>query len=450
MQDQIKTYRTDLMTLAHDGIREATRQGADDVKIVIGAQWNNRLVVESGELSLASSLETRQVGVQVIKDQKKGSAATNTISREGLTKAISDALDLARFSVKDPFLVLPDAQEAPKAQELSFFYDEALAHFPTERMQDLMLSTLEVLTRDNRIALERYELSLDVSWNGLVNSRGVTQDVKQAMMGWNFAGMSREGDQVSGMDYDSYFSYSAANVFEKSHEDAQSFVKKLIQNLKPKRCPSYKGVVVLSPRAVLDVFLQFVLYHAGGRQVMDGKSRWPQTGKQVVSPLVTIIDDPHSSLFSHAATFDGDGLPTRKQPIIENGILRTILHDCYSAKKCSTKSAAMSGGPFGLKITPGKETLNALLAKYGQVLLVDRYSGNTDPVDGSFSGVAKSSRLFQNGVDQGAVIETMISGNFFDIASSILSLSRETEVVWGQVESPYFVIDGVTVTGAGT
>jgi PmbA protein len=449
MQDQINTYRTDLMKLAHEGIKEATKQGADDAKIVIGTQWSNRLVVETGELSLASSLETRQVGVQVIKDQKKGSAAINTISQEALTKAISEALDLARFSVRDPFLVLPDKVEAPRAKDLPFFYEDKLANFSTESMQEIMLNTLEIFKRDSRIALERYELTLDVSWNGLVNSRGVVQDIKQSLMSWNFAGMSREGDQVSGMDYDSYFSFTGEKILEKSKSDAELFVKKLIQNLNPKRCPSYKGIVVLSPRAVMDVILHFVLYHAGGRQVMDGKSRWTQVGNQVLSPLVTMIDDPHSSFFSHAATFDGDGLPTRKQPIIENGVLKTILHDCYSAKKCSTQSTAMSGGPFGLRIKSGSESLSSLLANHGQVLLVDRYSGNTDPVDGSFSGVAKSSRLYQNGVDRGPVIETMISGNFFDIAHSILALSSETEVVWGQMESPYFLVDGVSVTGAG-
>ena len=448
MIDQIMAARANLMKIAHQGLLEAQQQGADACKIVIGTHQSNRLVVESGEMSLASSLETRSIGVQVMKDQKKGSAVINTVSQDGLRQAIGDALALAHFSVPDPYLVLPDAREAPRAKELAFLYEEALATYSSEHMQELMLETLDIMQKDPRVALDRYELTLDVSWNGLVNSLGVVQDIKQAMMSWMFMGMAREGEQVSGMDYDSYFSYTSHGIHQKSRQDAELFAKKLVQSLNPRRCPSYKGVVVLSPRAVSDVFLDFILYHAGGRQLMDGKSKWSALETQVVSPLVSISDDPHSSRFSHASSYDGDGLPTRKQSLIEKGVLKTFFHDCYSAKKCGATSTATSGGPFGLTIAPGSDALAALLSQHSQVLLVDRFSGSTDPIDGSFSGVAKSSRLFQKGIDQGPVIETMISGDFFDLAHSVVALSQETEVVGGSLESPFFFIDGIHVTGA--
>jgi predicted Zn-dependent protease len=79
--------------------------------------------------------------------------------------------------------------------------------------------------------------------------------------------------------------------------------------------------------------------------------------------------------------------------------------------------------------------------------MVDRFSGNSDPIKGDFSGVAKSSRLFQRGEDRGSVTETMIAGNFFAIADAVLAVSKEVEIVSGGFASPYVLVDGVSVTG---
>ena len=89
-----------------------------------------------------------------------------------------------------------------------------------------------------------------------------------------------------------------------------------------------------------------------------------------------------------------------------------------------------------------------MLRSHKQLLVVDRFSGNADPIKGDFSGVAKGSRLFINGEDAGSVTETMIAGNFFTIAEEILGVSRETEMVSGSFLSPYILVGGVSVTGA--
>jgi PmbA protein len=81
------------------------------------------------------------------------------------------------------------------------------------------------------------------------------------------------------------------------------------------------------------------------------------------------------------------------------------------------------------------------------MLVVDRFSGNIDPIKGDFSGVAKSSRYFKNGQDHGAVAETMIAGNLFETLNSILAVSSITEDVSGSMQMPWMLVDGVSVTG---
>lgn len=437
-----------LEKLAALGLAEAKKIGADDAKIATNVSFQRRLVVENKQFSLVSSLESRSFALVVHKDQKKGSASINTVTEDGVRKAVADALALAKYSVPDPDLVLAQPSEAPSAKPLDFLYDESLAEMTLEEIQESMGITLARLVRDPRVALDRYEMAVDVSWHGLCSSTGMRQSERQTIASWSFFGMGRDGDEVTGFDYDGSFAFKKSDILARSIHGADLFVDKILRGLKPVKCPSYKGAVLLSPRAVEELLLGMFFYHAGGRQVMDGKSRWENAvGTAVLSPLVTLSDDPHDGSFSGATAFDGDGIPTRPLVLIENGVLKQHLHDCYSAKKCHAKSTATSGGPFSTRIAPGTSALAEVLKGQDKLLLVDRFSGNSDPVKGDFSGVAKSSRLYERGIDRGPVTETMIAGNFFDLAKAVLAVTKEVEMVGGNFRSPYLLVDGISVTG---
>jgi PmbA protein len=437
-----------LERLAALGLAEAKRLGADAAKIATGVSFQKRLVVENKQFSLVSSLESRSFALLVHKDQKKGSASINTVTEDGVRKAVADALALAQFSVPDPDLTLASRDEAPVAKPLDFLYDPSLAEMTLEEIQETMGTTLARLVKDPRVALDRFEMAVDVSWHGLSSSTGMHQTERQTISSWSFFGMARDGDEVTGFDYDGSFAFKKPDILARATDGADRFVEKILRGLNPVKCPSYKGAVLLSPRAVEELFLGMILYHAGGRQVMDGKSRWDKAvGTSVLSPLVTLADDPHDPIFSGATAFDSDGIPTKALSLIEHGVLKQHLHDCYSAKKCKARSTGTAGGPFSARIAAGSSSLASVLKSHDRLLLVDRFSGNSDPVKGEFSGVAKSSRLYEKGVDRGSVTETMIAGNFFELVKAVLAVTQEVEMVGGNFRSPYLLVDGISVTG---
>jgi PmbA protein len=350
--------------------------------------------------------------------------------------------------VPNDALAMPDAALAPVATRLGFLFDDALAETPLRTLQALMQQTLATLTADKRVALDRYEMAITASHHGLVNSHGVRQEERQTAAHWTFFGMARDGDEVSGFDYVSDFAFAAAGLEGKSKVGAEKFAHAIVAQLKPRQAPTYKGPVLLTPRAVEELLVGMALYHAGGRNVMDGKSRWAESiGKPVLSPLVSLVDRPHDARFSGASSFDADGLPTAQRALVDKGVLTLHLHDCESAKRCKTKPNGMAGGPFALTVEPGRTPRATLGDARKELLVVDRFSGNTDPVKGDFSGVAKSSRLLVAGQDAGAVTETMIAGNFFELADAVLAVSAETESVGGSMLAPWILIDNVSVTG---
>jgi len=449
------TALTAQLTKAADvGLDAAKSGGADAAKVGASCAFERRLTVESKEFSLANSIETQRLGLVVHKAQRKGSAQINTLDPDAMRKASADALALASFSVPDSGLIMATQADAPAAKALPFMFDSAVTDLELGELQEIMQVGLTHAVRDPRVALDKFEFGTSTSWHGVFNSNGVRQFEKQTMLTWSFFGMAVETKagsstkEVSGFDYDVGFSWTRKGVEEKLRASAEFFAERVLGNLHPRKCPSYRGPVLLSPRAVEDLIVGMALYHASGSSVMDGKSQWNDAiGKEVIAPLVTIHDNPHDSRMSGATAFDSDGLPTRTHAIIERGTLRTHLHDLYTARKTNAKSTAMAGGPFALALAPGEAALSDLAGARGELLMVDRFSGNSDPVKGDFSGVAKSSRLYVKGKDAGAVSETMIAGNFFEVAKQILSASREVEIVNGAFSSPWLLIDGVSVTG---
>ena len=104
-----------------------------------------------------------------------------------------------------------------------------------------------------------------------------------------------------------------------------------------------------------------------------------------------------------------------------------------------------------LCIDRGEEPLDKLLRRVVEqqkdFLLVQRYSGQVDPVTGDFSGVAKGSEWWHGGERAYCVNETLISGNLFEaLGNSLFGISRKTEIVDSAEESPTLVVDNVSVT----
>ena len=436
-----------LESAAQDLLKYATKKGADRTKISASATMEWRLMIENKELVLANTLETQKFGILVHKDQKKGSATLNNTNPDSLKRSVDDAMTLANFSVADPILTMPDSSEATPAKTLPFMFDDQLAERNLNDLQEFAQTVLARLVRDKRVALDKCEFSISATWHGLYNSLGMKQSEMQTALGWSYFGMAVDGDEVSGFDYDGRHTYRWQGGLDLALEDADKFCEKVVSNLRPGKAPSYKGQVLLSPRAVEEILLGTILYHASGSSVMDGKSKWSESvGKKVVSPLLTITDHPHDERFTGATAFDGDGLPTRDHTLIKNGILGMHLHDCYSAKKTGTKSNACSGAPFAMVVAPGSGELKAMRSARPELLLVDRFSGNIDPVKGDFSGVAKSSRLISNGQDAGPVSETMIAGNLFEVLEQIVSISSVQELVSGAMLLPWMLVDNISIS----
>jgi PmbA protein len=93
----------------------------------------------------------------------------------------------------------------------------------------------------------------------------------------------------------------------------------------------------------------------------------------------------------------------------------------------------------------GRTTLDTLIEEIKNGIILSRFSGNVNPVNGDFSGVVKGGKLVKNGEVQHPVKEVMVAGNIFDALRQLTGVSKERKVIYDSI-LPYMRFDNISFT----
>jgi PmbA protein len=153
--------------------------------------------------------------------------------------------------------------------------------------------------------------------------------------------------------------------------------------------------------------------------------------------------------------FDGEGIPTRRTVVIENGVLTSYLLNTYTARKLGLKTTANASrglagtpgiGPGNYFLQPGPKTAQELIANVTEGLYVTEFLGmGVNLVTGDYSRGA-SGLWISGGELTYPVEEITVAGNLKDMFMNISDIANDLEFR-GSVASPTIRIDGLTVGG---
>ena len=179
-------------------------------------------------------------------------------------------------------------------------------------------------------------------------------------------------------------------------------------------------------------------------------------GEQIANERLTAIDDGRRPGGLGSRPFDGEGLPSRRNVVLEAGRLASFLLDSYSARKvggASTGNATRSAGsapavaPSNLWFEPGDESLEQIIARTERGLLVTELIGQGfNPVTGDYSRGAEGLWI-EAGEIAHPVEEITVAGNFGDMLRDVDAVGND--LLWlGRVASPSLRVSRMTVAGA--
>jgi PmbA protein len=212
-------------------------------------------------------------------------------------------------------------------------------------------------------------------------------------------------------------------------------VTRAVNSLGAKRLEVPKRLPVLFDNYTSSIFLSLLTYGLSARSVQERRSALSdKLGEKIARKNLTVIDDSWMSDGLNTVKYDAEGIPTTVKPLIENGILKTYLHNSYTALqegKVSMGNASRGGegylqipgiSPINYLILPGSKSLDDLISTIDEGLLV-RYSlmgvGHSNFLSGDFSVVASNAFYIKNKAVIHPLHPITIAGNGYNALKEV-------------------------------
>ncbi|MFH0936077.1 MAG: TldD/PmbA family protein [Candidatus Woesearchaeota archaeon] len=164
--------------------------------------------------------------------------------------------------------------------------------------------------------------------------------------------------------------------------------------------------------------------------------------KKIANTKLNLYDDATLPNGINSISFDSEGVPTQKNTLIKNGILKTYLYNTSTAKKYKTKTTANAGlispHPFNLVIDPGNSKDLISEVKKGIYITNVWYTRFQNHDTGQFSTIPRDGIFYiKNGKIDHPIKDIRISDNILNLMKNIKSLSKDQEQIrsW-EVETP--------------
>ncbi len=437
------------LEVCREGCALAKRAGANEAEVYAYDSDEVSVSIEKHDMQVARSSHESTFGVRAFVGDRVGFACTN--AARDLSAACRDAVALAKACPGDPCNRLPEAVEAPKVPALSDPEYDRIGAGDVVRLAATMLDSAESI--DRRILLGDGGVSASRATRAIATTRGIAGEETTTLFTHHVIATAREGERVSSMD----FQFGAARQV-RDIDVAPTVAlacRNALESLGRSRGEAFRGLVILSPSAMLDLLIAPILFQTNARNALRGLTRWRSAvGKEVAASSVSLVDDGSAPGGIASSSFDREGVPHARLVVIERGRLAALFQNAYSSAALGAPNTAHAAGaaasppmigPTNLAWAPGDLTLEELIADTPQGLLVARFSGNVDPVSGDFSGVAKAAHLVRNGRRACAVGGTLIAGNAFDALRAVVDASSDQRQIFG-FSLPYVRVDGVSVT----
>jgi PmbA protein len=442
----------ELLDLGDRGVAIAVERGADQAEVFVESVRAVEVELQKDDIHTASTADEVSIGIRVI---RKGSIGFATVNGEDhLDRACEDALAMAAASPPDPKNGLGEPS-AGTVLPLETLPDPAIAELTVERLVVIAAGLLErVRAGDSRVRIDSGGVSAAISARAIATSTGVRHAEDHAGAQGYLFGMAVEGDEVGSFDAQGQAVLRAADLDPQLDRVAARFVERCVGALGARSGETYRGPVVLSPEVVSSFVLADLLSVLTGRAVRTNRCPLAdKVGQTVAVPALSIVDDARLAGGTASAAFDREGTPTAKTPLLTDGVLRGFLYDVYEARAAGTRPTghARGGattqpmiGVSNLLVSAGEQSL-ADLCRLPRVVVVNRFSGSSDPVTGEFSGVVKGGFLCRDG-ERTPLRETLIAGNLYDLLRRISGVSRERENLYGRARIPALRVEDVSVT----
>ena len=423
------------------------KKQAEQVEVVSLQNEKTTVEFEANQLKTCTVAETKGTAVRVIRKGQLGfSASTDETS---LDKLAANALESAAYGDKAQFS-FPDSQSAPAVRT----FDQAVADLPISRMVEIGKEILDLVLPVEpdlhcSIGLERSIVAASIR-----NHTGLEVSFQTSPFS-----LGLEIDRIEGDDVLMVYDQLGTTLWEEDYMDlARRLVEKLkkartVTSIKPGKMP-----VLFSPTGSLALSLP-LSQGLNGKEVYRGTSPVRgKVGETLFDEKITIIDDGTIDGKFASASYDDEGVPHRRNMLIDKGVLKGFVYDLKTAAQSDVESTGNASRQLfappessftNLMLQPGQTPLKDILAGINEGILVEDLLGlgQGNILSGAFSNPLALAFKIEKGEIVGRVKDLSIAGNVYDLLRDVAAVSREAQWVYSTFYAPYILIPEMNVAG---
>jgi len=353
----------EMLELADRVVAMAKQGGATHAECVVRHGTELSTKIRLGEVELLEEAGHMSAGLRVMRGQRVASTSTSDLTPKGILRFVEDANELAELSQEDTFAGPADAKllcDPNSLPDLDLFDPETDAIDAKMAIETCQLAEKMARGHDARITnSEGASFGRTTGGSAISLSNGFRSALRGSYQSLSVVPVADDENSKKRRGY-----YWTAKRHRADLEDPAKVgieaAKRTLRKLGARSVQTGEFPVVFDPdaaRAMLGIIAGCVM----------GSSIWRKSsyligkeGTQIAASNINVVDDPLILRGAGSRPYDGEGLPSRKNVVIENGVLRTYLCDSYSARKLNRESTgnASRGGGAGV----GCSTTNFVLA----------------------------------------------------------------------------------------
>ena len=433
-------------------------EDGEQVEVYAVRSHDTEIEVFDGEVESLSVASVEGLGVRVVTGQRQGYAWCGSLDPMAIQETLGEARDNAEFSVRDEWVGLAAPGDVDWAAPPLDLFRAELSSVPTDDKVTFALD-LERATRtaDQRVrGVEAAGYGDSVLETAVVSSLGVSASTRRTTCSAHAFAIAGEGaDTQTGAGFAVGRSFAELDV-AKIAEDAATRAVRLLGA----RQPRSRRLPVLFDPLVTGSLVALVGLACSGEAVTKGRSMFvDRLGEAVAAAGVTLVEDPTLPDATGASPHDGEGVPTRRNALIEGGVLGAFLHNTYTGRRSGrgTTGSAVRGfksvpgvGSRALFLEPGRRTPEEIMASVPEALYVQSVSGlhsGTNIVSGDFS-VGAEGLVVRDGEFAEPVREVTIASTLPRMLLDIVEVGGDLEWLPGGAAGQTLLVSEMTLSGS--
>ena len=441
--------------LAQDMLTRAKQRGASEADVIVANGETLSVQVRMDAVDRLTKAREKRLGLRVFFGKRSASASTSDFSKPALEQFVADTCMLAQAVVEDPVSGLPDPDKMTSDHPDLDIYDSTTLQ--TEQQIDLARrGERSALKADPRITNSE-GADFDSSSGRMIlgTSHGFLGQYSSSSFSLAVSPIASDPD-TGAMQRDSWYGVQRKfSKLEQPERIGEEAARRTVRRLGARKVATCTAPVVFDPEAAGSLLGNLCGAVSGYALYKGASFLTGQLGQRLAPEFVTIYDDGRMPGGLGSRPFDGEGLPTRKNIVVDRGMLANYLLDTYSAKKLSLTSTgnasrsvgeSPSVGPTNFYLVPGTATPQQIVesVKHG-LYVTDLIGFGINMVTGDYSRGA-SGFWIENGELAYPVEEITIAGNLKRMFAGIEMIGNDL-VFRGRIASPTIKLADMTIAG---